>query len=266
MSNILQPISKKTQKLASRLNQKHHQLATYWGEELFRALERDIARYSLVENEAFLESSQFPWITELEANWKIIRQELDELLNLVEQLPNFQDISADQSSITSDNLWKTYFFYGYGFKAQENCLRCPKTTEFIEKIPGMKTAFFSILFPNKHIPEHRGVYKGVLRYHLGLKVPQQGCKIRVGNQKRSWQEGKSLIFDDTFPHEAWNQSNEIRVILFVDVVRPMKFPFSLLNEIMIKLISLSPFVQNAKRETLAWEKRLEEVAPLKTRS
>lgn len=265
MSNICQTIAIKTQKLASKLNQKHHELATYWGEKLFRSLERDIARHSLVENDTFLDSRQFPWITELEANWKFIRQELDELLNLVEQLPNFQDISADQSSITNDNLWKTYFFYGYGFKARENCLRCPKTTELIHKIPSMKTAFFSILLPHKHIPEHRGVYKGVLRYHLGLKVPQQGCQIRVGNQQRSWEEGKSLIFDDTFPHEAWNQSNEIRVVLFVDVVRPMKFPFSLLNEIMIKLISWSPFVQNAKRETLAWEKRLEEVAPLKTR-
>lgn len=253
-------------KLASRLNQIHHQFITSHGENLLRNLEAQIDRQSLVENKPFLDCQQFSWIPELEENWQVIRQELDELLKIVELLPNFQDISEDQYSITSDNLWKTYFLYGYGFKAEKNCLRCPNTTRLIEKIPGMKTAFFSILLPHKHIPEHRGPYKGVLRYHLGLKIPQpkQACQLRVGNEIRSWQEGKSLMFDDTFPHEAWNQSNEIRVVLFIDVVRPMRFPFSLLNQAMIKLISWSPYVQKSKREAIEWEKRLEQVAPIQS--
>jgi beta-hydroxylase len=252
------------QKLFSKFNCLHHQFVVTRGENLLRFMEAHIAKQSLVENAEFLDCKQFPWITDIEANWQTIRQELDEILKVSQSLPNFQDISSDQYSITRDNLWKTYFFYGYGFKAQKNCHRCPKTTELIESIPGMKTAFFSILFPHKHIPEHRGPYKGVLRYHLGLKIPQseQSCRLRVGDKMRYWQEGKSLIFDDTLPHEAWNPTDDIRVVLFVDVVRPMRFPFSLLNRAMIQLIAWSPYVQTSKRQAIQWENRLDRIVPI----
>ncbi|MEL6223643.1 MAG: aspartyl/asparaginyl beta-hydroxylase domain-containing protein [Cyanobacteria bacterium J06627_8] len=246
------------------LNRRHHDFAAQYGETFLRRIEAHIAQQSRVENTPFLDGQQFPWVAQLEANWPIIRSELDDILQLVSAIPNFQDISADQSSITSDNLWKTYFFYGYGFKAEKNCRRCPQTTRLIEQIPGMKTAFFSILLPHKHIPEHRGPYKGVLRYHLGLKVPQarQACRLRVGDEIRHWDEGKSLIFDDTLPHEAWNETDDIRVVLFVDVVRPMRSPWSLFNRAMIQLIAISPYVQSAKRQAIAWENRLDALAPL----
>ena len=58
-----------------------------------------------------------------------------------------------------------------------NCQRCPLTTQLVESIPGMKTAFFSIMLPGKYIPEHRGPYKGLLRYQLALKVPQESTKL-----------------------------------------------------------------------------------------
>jgi ornithine lipid ester-linked acyl 2-hydroxylase len=125
----------------------------------------------------------------------------------------------------------------------------------------MKTAFFSILLPGKHIPEHRGPYKGVLRYHLGLIIPEphEKCRIRVGNDVRSWREGKSLIFDDSFPHEAWNETDSVRVVLFIDVIRPLPFPWSALNETVIRLIAESPFVQDANANQQQWDKRLEEL-------
>jgi beta-hydroxylase len=121
----------------------------------------------------------------------------------------------------------------------------------------MKTAFFSILLPHKHIPEHCGPYKGLIRYHLALKVPepQEKCRIRVGNDIRHWQEGKSLLFDDTFPHEAWNDTDGIRVVLFLDIVRPMTFPWSVINQVLIKIIALSPFVQKGKANLEKWAKR-----------
>lgn len=229
------------------------------GEVFFRSLEKSIATHSLVGDATFFEPQQFDWITPLETNWRSIRAELDVMLQVVEQLPNFQDISADQSSITQDDRWKTYFFYAYGIKIPQNCDRCPQTTALIEQIPGMKTAFFSILLPQKHIPEHRGPYKGVLRYHLALKVPQAAmdCGIRVGNEIRRWQEGKSLVFDDTFPHEAWNNTEEIRVILFLDFVRPMAFPFSIANQFFIQLIAWSPYVQAGKIRADQWSQQLE---------
>ena len=140
---------------------------------------------------------------------------LDAVLERREDLPNFQDISTDQLELTTDDNWKTYFFFGYGFKSEANCARCPRTTELLERIPGMKTAMFSVLSPGKHISAHRGPYKGVLRYHLGLKIPEPraGCRLRVGEEVRHWEEGGSLLFDDTFEHEAWNDTDGVRVVL-----------------------------------------------------
>ena len=90
-----------------------------------------------------------------------------------EALPNFQDISKDQIEITDDDRWKTFFLYGYGFEAKLGVEMCPRTAALMREIPGMTTAMFSILSPRKHILDHRGPYKGVLRYHLGLIVPQR---------------------------------------------------------------------------------------------
>ena len=143
----------------------------------------------------------------------------------------------------------------------QNCQYCPVTTRLIESIPGMKTAFFSILLPGKHIPEHRGPYKGVLRYHLGLKIPQEkeNCRIRVGEKFAYWSEGKSMLFDDSFPHEIWNSTDEIRVVLFMDIVRPCRFPVSLLNRLLIYLISRSPFVRDALKNQQKWNRRMEKI-------
>jgi beta-hydroxylase len=141
---------------------------------------------------------------------------------------------------------------------------CPRTAALMEEIPGMKTAMFSILSPRKHILDHRGPYKGVLRYHLGLIVPEQeeACRIRVGDEIRHWEEGKSMIFDDTFNHEVWNDTDETRVVLFIDVLRPLPFPESAINRLIVRAIALSPFVLDAKRNQEAWERRyLERTRP-----
>ncbi|MGI8557133.1 MAG: aspartyl/asparaginyl beta-hydroxylase domain-containing protein [Solirubrobacteraceae bacterium] len=229
------------------------------GERILWQLERLIARASLVGNRTFLDIEDFPWAARIEQDWELIRAELDGVLEDRELLPNFQDISVDQATITSDDKWKTYFFYGYGFKSEGNCLRCPDTARICAEIPGMKTAFFSILSPHKHIEEHRGPYKGVLRYHLGLRIPEprEGCRIRVEDDIRHWDEGRSLIFDDTYEHEAWNGTDETRVVLFVDFVRPLKFPVNLLNAAVLKAIAVSPFIGDAKRRHTDWEKRFE---------
>jgi beta-hydroxylase len=231
------------------------------GARVLQVLEWFVVRSSLVPTTPLLPVESFPWARELEDNWKSIRREVDDVLRFREQLPNFQDISTDQESITDDDRWKTYFFFGYGFRSDANCAQCPETTRLLERVPGMTTAFFSILSPHKRIPEHRGPYKGVVRYHLGLLVPepQESCGIRVGGRVAHWEEGKSLVFDDSYEHEAWNDTDGVRVVLFMDVIRPLRPPASLLNRAIIKAISVSPFVQDAKRRHLAWERRFEAV-------
>lgn len=245
-------------KFFSELNAKQRQIVITQGENVVRRLEFLYAQNSLIGDKTFFDPQQFAWTTHLESNWRIIRQEVDQILTKLENVPNFQDVSPDQYDVTNDDRWKTYFFYAYGLKAEKNCERCPETTRLIEQIPGMKTAFFSILLPHKHIPNHRGPHKGVLRYLLALKVPElkEQCRIRVGNDIQHWEEGKSMMFDDTFPHEVWNDTDDIRVVLFLDIVRPLRFPVSLFNSFFIWLISISPYVRSGKKNLDEWEKKI----------
>jgi len=237
-----------------KIKKKKRNLVKDAGGKILWGLESIIDRYSLVPTTPLLDPYQFQWTTRLEKNWRIIREELDRILACRDALPNFQDISKDQVSISDDDSWKTYFFYGFGYKAVENCARCPATTRLIEEIPGMITAFYSILKPGKHIPEHRGVFKGILRYHLGLKVPeaQKSCWFRIENTMTHWEEGKSILFDDTYRHEVKNDTNEIRVVLLIDIVRPLRFPGTWLNHALISLVKHSGYVQDARENLREW--------------
>jgi beta-hydroxylase len=230
------------------------------GEKILVPIERFIGKRSLVGDATFFEADRFEWIKRVEQNWPVIREELEAVLEDREALPNFQEISKDQIEITDDDRWKTYFLYGYGFEAKLGTEACPRTAALMREIPGMTTAMFSILSPRKHILDHRGPYKGVLRYHLGLIVPSdaEACRIRVGEDYRHWEEGKSLVFDDTFNHEVWNDTDETRVVLFVDVLRPLPEPESTINRLIVKAIGYSPFVLDAKRNQEAWEARYRE--------
>jgi ornithine lipid ester-linked acyl 2-hydroxylase len=236
-------------------------IANRAGEKFIRFLDRYFGKRSLVGDHTFFAQSDFPWVKDLEAGFPVIRRELEEVLRYHDDLPNFQDISTDQYQITDDDKWKTFFLYGYGFRAEKNIDRCPETSRIMEQIPGMTTAMFSILSPHKHIPAHGGPYKGVLRCHLALIVPppEGACRIRVGNDVRAWNEGKAMVFDDTWEHEAWNESDGTRVVLFIDFKRPLRGFARLLNEIVLKLIYYSPFVQDAKARHNAWEKRFEQI-------
>jgi ornithine lipid ester-linked acyl 2-hydroxylase len=205
-------------------------------------------------NRTFFDTDAFPWVARLETEWRQIRAELDAVLLNRDRIPNFQEISEDQKLLTQGDDWKTFFLFGYGHEVASNVARCPRTAELLRRIPGMKTAMFSILAPGKHIPSHRGPYKGVLRYHLGLLVPDpERCGIRVGNDTRFWREGRSLIFDDTHDHEAWNDSRSHRVVLFVDFVRRLPAPLSLANRVQIWRISRRPFIMDAVRRVRTYK-------------
>jgi beta-hydroxylase len=176
-------------------------------------------------------------------------------------MPNIQDLSKDQRYITQDDGWKVFMFYAFGMKAGRNCRRCPETTKLLRRIPGMKTGFFSILAPGKHLRPHRGPYKGVLRMHLALIIPEPAgrCGITVAGETRHWQEGKVMIFDDVKQHEAWNHTDKTRVVLFVDIVRPLRFPANVVNACFMWMIAVSPFVLGAAGSYFRWERRFEDI-------
>lgn len=231
-------------------------MANEAGAKVLHATERVVLRSSTVPTTPFLSTDDLPWVADLERSWRVIRSELDEVLTYRDQLPNFQDISVDQASITDDDGWKTFFFVGYGFRSEANCERCPQTAALIDAVPDLTTAFFSILAPHKRIPEHRGPWRGVLRYHLALRVPEPVslAGITVGGETAQWEEGRSLLFDDGYDHHAWNDSDEVRVVLFADVLRPLSGPAHHLNRTLVRAIGRSPYITDARNRHEAWER------------
>ena len=101
---------------------------------------------------------------------------------------------------------------------------CPQTVALLESIPTVKGAMFAMLPPGARLVKHRDPYAGSLRYHLGLATPNSDdCFIDVDGQRYSWRDGEAVMFDETFIHYAENTSEQNRIILFIDVKRPVTF-------------------------------------------
>lgn len=214
-------------------------------------------RHSKVGNPPVYDNATFPWVAEIEREWHLIRRELDEVLKRQQDLPSFQDISSDVRTISTDSHWKTFFLAGYGLESERNIAACPETWRIVQKIPGLKTAMFSIFEPGKHLPAHRGPYNGVLRLHLGLIVPEPRDRlaIRVDQQVLHWEEGKAIVFDDAYNHEAWNYTDRTRVVLFVDFVKPLGFPANAVNWLLLNVAAFTPFIREGLDNHKEWEKR-----------
>ena len=212
------------------------------------------ARFSKIGAQPFFDTARFSWIPEIESRWKLIQAEVLRLLPQHEQrIPAIQDIMPEQRVLSETKEWKAYMLYVAGHRIEAHCAECPDTARLLQYIPGLQTAFFSMLLPGKGLAPHRGVYNGLLRYHLALIVPARGeCQIRVGKEWRHWEEGKSLVFDDTYNHEVVNTTDSIRVVLFVDLLRPLRPPFDQLNERLTNLMLNSPQVKSAIDTISKW--------------
>jgi ornithine lipid ester-linked acyl 2-hydroxylase len=222
-----------------------------------RHAERLNRSHAVHGDRAVFDNALFPWVAEIEAEWRLIRAELDRLLARQEELPSFQEVVSDATQVTRDRHWKTVFLLDYGVRFERNIAHCPETWRLLQKVPGLKTAMFSILEPGKHIPPHRDPYNGVLRFHLGLIVPEprDALAIRVADQVLHWEEGKALVFDDHFEHEAWNGTDQTRVVLFVDFAKPLRFPASVVNDLVLSLARFTPRVREGRRNHQDWERR-----------
>ena len=121
------------------------------------------------------------------------------------------------------------------------------TARLLAQTPDIRNAMFSILAPRMHIPPHRGPTNGIIRIHLGLIVPggADACRIRVGDQIFGWEEGKCVVFDDSFEHEVWNDTDHERVVLFFDVDRPMHVAGRWLNKALIAIFKRTAYVEDA---------------------
>jgi aspartate beta-hydroxylase/beta-hydroxylase len=173
-----------------------------------------------------------PPLRELERAYPQIRAEADALLSERVAMPNYHEVNtpATEISTTTAGNWKVFMLELLGHRPGRNRERCPATCAALARVPGLLQAFFSVLEPSKSVPLHDGPYLGYLRYHLGVKVPRDDPPmIRVAGQPYVWKEGEGVMFDDSWPHEVINRSREPRVVLIVDVPRPLPLLPRLVN-------------------------------------
>ena len=207
-----------------------HSLDMLKGERQVYQQQPSVFYYPYLAQRQFFERDEFDWVEELESATADIR---DELLALVESDADFRPYvendpdrpERDFHGLNENPSWTALYLWRDSKIVEENAKRCPKTMAALEKVPltaiGSRTpaVLFSRLEPGAHIPPHTGMLNCRIICHLPLIVPK-GCWLRVGNETREWEEGKLLIFDDSFEHEAKNPADTLRIILLFDIWRP----------------------------------------------
>ncbi len=217
-----------------------------WLKETARpGLNQFLARYSLVGDPVVFDSNLFAWTKALEENWESIRAEAQTLVEMRDALQGFHEVSPYQSRISKGDSWKTVWLYGFGYRSDVVCELCPVTARLVADIPELQSAFFSMLSPGTHIPAHSGVYKGLINCHLALLVPRERerCRIRVSDQVLTWQPGKTFVFDDTNEHEVWNDTEEERVVLLVQIHRPFRSPGRELSRLFLRALKHTAYLR-----------------------
>ncbi|MCP3734614.1 aspartyl/asparaginyl beta-hydroxylase domain-containing protein [Sphingomonas sp. RP10(2022)] len=222
------------------------------GKRLRGVFDRMIASSSLVANDPVLDMRDFAWTAALRGEWQAIR---DEAIRVAQghAAPSLATISPDHRAIAAVGQWRSFFLWGYGYPIEDNLASCPATRALVERIPGLNSAFFSILAPGAHIPAHRGVTKGLITCHLGLVVPRDGdVRMRVGDRVVRWAEGETLVFDDTYDHEVWNETAGTRVVLLIQFERPLRNPGRWIADLFLGIVRRSAFVQEARANIGEW--------------
>ncbi len=179
----------------------------------------------------FFDRSSFPWLDAVEAAWEPIRDEFMAVFRADEGFVPYITYGSDQpaaqwAELNHSPRWSAFHLVKEGQRVAENASRCPLTMAAWEQTPWpdqpgrTPVAMYSLLKSRTRIPPHVGASNCRLVTHLPLIVPP-GCSFRVGNQTRQWVPGKAWVFDDTIEHEAWNDSDQLRVVLIFDTWHPM---------------------------------------------
>ncbi len=179
----------------------------------------------------FFPKGIFPWMEQLEAAFTDVREEMMAVLNQPANFSPYLVSDADvvqfnDASNVDNEDWGAYFFYEKGLLNEAHAASCPKTVALLNdmplpKVPGSTPhALYSRLAGQTRIPPHHGLINTRLICHLPLLVPENCGGLRCGNQVELWQEGRAYVFDDSIEHEAWNDSEQDRVVLLFDIWRP----------------------------------------------
>lgn len=185
-------------------------------------------------------ASEFPNAAKFTNAWRDIR---DEALGVrLGKVPRFHDIMPEQADISAnDGLdWRMFVLKAYDMAVPENLARMPVLGRLLAECPEVKSAAVSFLAPRKHIPSHRGPFRGIMRFHLGLVIPHQAdgrpaTIMMIDHQEKRITDGEGMLWDDTYPHEVMNNADETRIALLLDVWRPgMPWDMEMLSRLIVR--------------------------------
>lgn len=215
-----------------------------------------IGKQSLVGTQPVLNNNNFTFIDVLEENWSSIYDELMEILKYRDLIPSFYEISKEQYKISKGNKWKAFAFFSFGYKFKKNCTYAPNTAKLLECIPNLQSAWFSVIAAGYHIPKHKGITRGIIRGHLGLLIPNisKECFMDVENARVCWEQGKVVVFDDTFEHAVWNNTEQERIVLLFDFDRPMRPIGRYIHDTSMKIFRKTAAYKEGVKATLEIEK------------
>lgn len=155
-----------------------------------------------------------------------IRREALAIAGRIDEVPRFHELMPQQEDISANDGrdWRMFIMKAYGVAVPENLQRAPTVARLLASAPEVVSAVFSFLAPGKHIPPHRGPFRAILRFHLMLTMPHDAhgrpaCELIIDGETHRLAEGESLLWDDTFRHEAWNRSDDVRIALLLDIWR-----------------------------------------------
>ncbi len=209
----------------------------YVNHNIYRSVGKINKIFSKYSNEpAVFDPKKYQWSVFFRQYWRDI---LEEYQNYSSQfkIPLHSEINNFVSRCDTQNNWQTLYLRAYN-KNTSIVDYFPKTMSLINQCP-CTLAFFSVIGPHTKLEPHIGIYKGVLRYHLGLIVPKKWnqCFINVNGQILHWRDGEDIMFDDMFLHHVENNTDEPRVILFLDIKRDFNNPFlNLMNNFFLQFV------------------------------
>ncbi len=168
----------------------------------------------------------FPNAKRFTDRWADIRDEALAVAGTPGKVPRFHDVMAAQADISANDGrdWRVFIMKAYGVTQDKNLQRVPTVAAILDEAPEVMSATLSFLAPGKHIPEHRGPFRAILRFHLMLSMPCDdsgipACVMNIDGVPYRLGDGESLLWDDTYRHEVWNRSDQVRIALLLDVWR-----------------------------------------------
>lgn len=190
--------------------------------------------------------TSFPNSGKFIAAWREIRAEALGVAANIRSVPRFHEIMKEQADISANDGrdWRMFILKAYGVASPRNMAACPVLASIVASSPDVLSASISFLAPGKRVPSHRGPFRGVLRFYLALSMPltpdgRPGAVLTVAGREYRLSDGDCMLWDDTYPHAVRNDSEEVRIVLLLDVWRrDMPLDMKIFSRMLVAIIRI----------------------------